>query len=82
MVSEPFAVSRAAYFDNTLFIDFGYRKLSLFLIDGIEIRLQSHHCDIGVRDIDLFMFEQYCQMFQEISGGISVKMNKKAEYRL
>lgn len=82
MVSEPFAVSRAGNFKNTLFVDFGYRKLSLYVIDGVEIGRQKHCSDLGVRDIDAFMFEQYCEMFAQSSGGVGVKGNRKAEMRL
>jgi heat shock protein 4 len=68
------------------FIDFGHSKTSAFVgsftKEKAQIVAQVNDRNFGARDIDWSIYEQYCEIFEGQSGGLSPKESKKAQLRL
>lgn len=71
---------------HVVFVDLGHSKMSAFvgsfLQEKAKIVAQVNDRNLGARNIDWNVFEHYCQMFEQESGGLQVQTNKKAKLRL
>jgi molecular chaperone DnaK (HSP70) len=68
------------------FVDFGHSKTSAFVgsftKEKAQIVAQVNDRSFGARDLDWAVFEKYCTLFEEQSGGLNPKESKKAQIRL
>lgn len=72
---------------NVLFIDFGHSKLSIFCSsftkEEMNILYQDYERNIGCRDLDYLMYDQfYRPHFEKVSGGLDLAENRKAYIKL
>lgn len=71
-----------------LFIDFGYSKISLYVISFTKqyqkVIFEKHSRQLGCKKIDELMFQYYADLFQKANPNldISVAESRKATFKL